>query len=43
MEKLLAECDAQRLQLITDSYLSMLHSMLEVGSTDFQLMATDSV
>ena len=43
IEKLLTECDAQRLQLITDSYLSMLHSMLESSDPDFQIMATDSV
>ena len=43
IEKLLSECDAQRLQLITDSYLNMLHNMLESSNTDFQIMATDSV
>ena len=43
IEKLLSECDAQRLQLITDSYLNLLHSMLESSNTDFQIMATDSV
>lgn len=42
IEKLLTECDSQRLQLITDSYLSMLHSMLESTDPDFQIMATDS-
>jgi hypothetical protein len=42
IEKLLAECDAQRLQLITDSYLEMLHSMLESTDSDFQIKATDS-
>ena len=43
MEKLLTECDAQRLQLIIDSYLQMLHSMLESTDSDFQIKATDSV
>ena len=43
IEKLLSECDAQSLQLLTDSYLNMLHAMLETTDTDFQIMATDSV
>ena len=42
-EKLVAECDSQRFQLIADSYLSMLHAMLESTHTQMQIMATDSV
>ncbi len=42
-EKLVAECDSQRLQLIADSYLDMLHAMLESTHTDIQIMATESV
>lgn len=42
-EKLIAECSPQRLQLIADSYLDMLHTMLESTHTDMQIMATNSV
>ena len=42
-EKLIAECSPQRLQLIVDSYLDMLHAMLESAHTDMQIMATNSV
>lgn len=42
-EKLVADCDSQRLQLIADSYLDMLHALLESVHTDMQLMATESV
>ena len=39
----MGECDPQRLQLIADSYLDMLHAMLESPHTEMQIMATDSV
>ena len=42
-EKLIAECSPQRLQLIVDSYLDMLHAMLESTHNDMQIMATNSV
>ena len=42
-EMLLSDCDPQRLQLIANSYLDMLHVMLESPHTDMQIMATDSV
>lgn len=42
-EKLLSDCDQQRIQLIVDSYLDMLHTMLESLDTDLQIMATSSV
>ena len=42
-EMLLSECDPQRLQLIANSYLDMLHVMLESPHTDMQIMATNSV
>ena len=42
-EKLLSECDPQRLQLLADSYLNMLHVMLESAHTNVQIMATNSV
>ena len=41
-EMLLSECDPQRLQLIANSYLDMLHVMLESPHTDMQIMATNS-
>ena len=42
-EKLLSDCDQQRIQLIADSYLDMLHTMLESVDTELQVMATSSV
>lgn len=42
-EKLLSDCDQQRIQLIADSYLDMLHTMLESVHTELQIMATNSV
>ena len=42
-EKLLSDCDARRLPLIADSYLDMLHVMLESTNTNMQIMATNSV
>ena len=42
-EKLLSDCDQQRIQLIADSYLDMLHVMLESVHTELQIMATNSV
>ena len=42
-EKLLSDCDQQRIQLIADSYLDMLHTMLESVDTELQIMATSSV
>ena len=42
-EKLLAECDQRHLQLIADSYLDMLHMMLESSHSKMRIMATNSV
>ena len=42
-ERLVRECDPGRLQLLADSYLDMLHSMLESPHTAMQITATDSV
>ena len=42
-ERLLSDCDQQRIQLIADSYLDMLHVMLESVHTELQIMATNSV
>ncbi|XP_064390943.1 protein EFR3 homolog B-like [Halichondria panicea] len=33
-EKLLSACDSQKLQLIVDSYLDILHNMLETSNTE---------
>ena len=42
-EKLLAECEQRHLQLIADSYLDMLHVMLESSQSKMRIMATKSV
>lgn len=42
-EKLLAECEQRHLQLIADSYLDMLHVMLESPQSTMRIMATKSV
>ncbi len=42
-EKLLAECEQRHLQLIADSYLDMLHVMLESPQSKLRIMATNSV
>ena len=39
-EKLLSACDSRKLQLIVDSYLDILHNMLETSNTK---LATNSV
>ena len=39
-EKLLSACDSRKLQLIVDSYLDILHNMLETSNTE---LATNSV
>ena len=42
-EKLLSACDSRKLQLIVDSYLDILHNMLETSNTELHIMATNSV
>lgn len=42
-EKLISECDTRKLQLIVNSYLNILHSMLETNNTELHIMATNSV
>ena len=42
-EKLLSACDSRKLQLIVDSYLDILHNMLETSDTELHIMATNSV
>ncbi|XP_064391131.1 protein EFR3 homolog B-like [Halichondria panicea] len=45
-EKLLSACDSRKLQLIVqlivDSYLDILHNMLETSNTELHIMATNS-
>ncbi len=42
-EKLLSACDSRKLQLIVDSYLDILHNMLETSNTELHIMATNLV
>ena len=42
-EKLLSACDSRKLQLIVDSYLDILHNMLETSNTELHVMATNLV
>ena len=43
MEKLLSEVSAQRLQLLAESYLDMIHELLQSNTHFFQNMAANSV
>ncbi len=36
-EKLLSACDSRKLQLIVDSYLDILHNILETSDTELQI------
>jgi len=42
-EKLLSECQQRHLQLISDSYLDMLHVMLDSPYSKMRIMAANSV
>ena len=43
MEKLLSEVNGQRVQLLADSYLEMIHEMLQCNNLTFQILAANSV
>ena len=43
MEKLLSEVNSQRVQLLADSYLEMIHEMLQCNHLTFQILAANSV
>ena len=43
MEKLLSELSTERLQLLAESYLDMMHELLQSNDLFFQTMAANSV
>ena len=43
IEKLLSEASTQSVQLLADSYLEMIHEMVQSSNNEFQILAANSV